>query len=85
MPITKMMFQTERPITDASTIASGRNGITRNHSVIRISDASTRPPTNPATTPTSEPRVIVTTVAARPTKRLIRLPHTNWAHTDRRR
>ena len=36
IPITRMMFWIDGPSTAASTIASGRNGITRNHSVSRI-------------------------------------------------
>ena len=36
MPITRMMFRTDGPRIAASTIASGRNGITRNHSVSRM-------------------------------------------------
>ena len=44
IPITSTMFQIDRASTDASTIASGRNGITRNHSVIRIRTPSVQPP-----------------------------------------
>ena len=44
MPITMMMFWIDGPSTAASTIASGRNGITRNHSVSRISTEPTQPP-----------------------------------------
>ena len=84
MPITKMMFQTFRPSTEASTMARGRKGTTRNHSVIRISTASGLPPTNPAMIPMTDPIRMVETVAARPTKRLTREPQTNWAQTDRR-
>ena len=51
IPITKMMFQTDRPSTEARTMASGRKGMTRNHSVIRIRKASSLPPTNPETMP----------------------------------
>ena len=45
--------------------------------MIRISTASTQPPKNPAVMPTTEPMAIVSTVAAKPTNRLIREPHTN--------
>ena len=51
IPITKMMFHTDRPSTAASTIASGRNGITRNQSVMRISTESVQPPKNPDSDP----------------------------------
>ena len=82
--MTKMMFQTFLPRTEASTMARGRKGTTRNHSVIRISTASGLPPTNPAMMPMTEPIKIVSTVAASPTKRLTREPQTNCAHTERR-
>ena len=59
IPITKIMFQSERPSTAASTMASGKKGITKNHSVTRISDESTLPPTNPEVIPTAEPMRIV--------------------------
>ena len=84
-PITMMMFQIERSSTAASAIASGRNGITRNQSVIRISTVSSRPPKNPAVIPISDPIAIVSTVAARPTNSEMREPQTNWAATDRPR
>ena len=44
IPITRMMLRIDGPSTAASTIASGRNGITRNHSVSRISSAPVRRP-----------------------------------------
>ena len=44
IPMTMMMFSTDAPSTAASAIASGRNGITRNHSVSRISTPPTRWP-----------------------------------------
>ena len=65
--MTMMMLVSERLSTEASTIANGRNGITRNQSVSRISTASVHPPKKPDVTPTSEPIAIVRTVAARPT------------------
>ena len=55
IPMTRMMFWIDGPRTAASTIASGRNGITRNHSVRRISTASVQPPKKPAVIPTTEP------------------------------
>ena len=79
------MFQSERSSTAASAIASGRNGITRNQSVIRISTVSIHPPKNPAVMPISEPIAIVSTVAANPTSNETREPHTNWAATERPR
>ena len=44
MPITTMTFRTLGPRIAASTMASGRNGITRNHSVTRTSTAWNQPP-----------------------------------------
>ncbi len=43
-PMTIAMLSSDRPRTLASTIASGRNGITRNQSVSRISAESVNPP-----------------------------------------
>ena len=77
IPMTRMMFSTDGPSTAASAIASGRNGITRNHSVTRMSTPPTRPPKNPATMPTHVPITIASTVAVRPMSRLIREPQTN--------
>ena len=84
-PITMMMFVTDRPITAASTIASGRKGMTRNHSVNRMSTEPGSPPKKPATMPTTEPITIAITVAASPTSRLMREPQTNCAQTLRLR
>ena len=44
MPITRMMTHSDWPRIEASTIASGRNGMTRNQSVIRIRTVSGQPP-----------------------------------------
>ena len=74
IPMTRMMFSIDGPRIAASTIASGRNGITRNHSVTRIRIEPTMPPRKPATMPTTEPITIASTVAARPTIRLMRAP-----------
>ena len=75
--MTRMMFHTFRPRMEARTMASGRNGMTRNHSVIRMRIESMRPPTKPEMIPTTDPIEIVKTVAANPTKRLTRDPQTN--------
>ena len=85
IPITRMMLPIDGPSTAASAIASGRNGITRNHSVTRISTPPTRPPKNPAVTPTSDPMTIASTVAASPTSRLMRAPQITWVSTLRPR
>ena len=74
IPITRMMFLIDGPRIAASTMASGRNGITRNHSVIRMRTAPKTPPRKPATIPTMEPISIASTVAASPTSRLMRAP-----------
>ena len=76
-PMTKMMFRSDGPRIAASTIASGRNGMTRNHSVIRESTLSTLPPKKPAATPTSVPMTIAISVAAIPMSRLGRDPYTS--------
>ena len=73
-PMTRMMFHTDGPRMRASTIASGRNGITRNQSVKRISTDSVHPPRKPAAMPTTLPMSIVRIVASNPTSRLIRAP-----------
>ena len=65
-PMTKMMFQTFLPRTEASTMARGKKETTRNHSVIRISTASGLPPTNPEMMPMTGPIRIVRTVARQP-------------------
>ena len=71
------------PSTAASTMASGRNGMTRNQSSMAMSNRSTRPPTKPAVTPTAEPMTTATTVATTPMKRLMRAPQMSWARTLR--
>ena len=43
-PMTMTMLSSDRPSTVAITIASGRNGITRNHSVSRNRIAPVQPP-----------------------------------------
>ena len=83
--MTRMMFRIDGPRIAASAIASGRNGITRNHSVSRISTPPMRPPKKPAAMPTTEPISIARTVAARPTSRLIREPQMNCVSTSRPR
>ena len=85
IPMTRMMLRIDGPSTAARTIASGRKGMTRNHSVIRMSTLPTQPPKNPAVIPTTEPITIARMVAARPTRRLMRDPHTNWVQTLRPR
>ena len=70
--MTRMMFWTDGPRIAASTIASGRNGITRNHSVTRMSTPPIAPPKKPAGIPTTEPMRTASIVAARPTSRLMR-------------
>ena len=72
---------TDGPRIAASAIASGRNGITRNHSVSRIRTPPNRPPKKPAVIPTTEPITTASTVAARPTRRLIRDAQMNWSMT----
>jgi hypothetical protein len=85
MPMTRMMFWIEGPRIAASTIARGRKGMTRNHSVRRMSTDSTQPPMKPAVIPTTEPMTIARTVAARPTSRLMRAPQMNCVITLRPR
>ncbi len=81
-PMTKMMLRTDGPRIAASTIASGRKGMTRNHSVKRGGvAASIQPPKKPAATPTTVPMTIAIIVAASPTSRLTRAPYTNCAQT----
>ena len=43
IPITMITLRTFGPRMEASTIASGRKGMTRNHSVTRISTADGQP------------------------------------------
>ena len=85
IPITMMMLRTDGPRIAASTIASGRNGITRNHSVIRISTPPILPPKKPAAIPTIEPITTASSVATRPTSRLVRAPQMNCVRTSRPR
>ena len=59
-----------RPSTAASTIASGRNGMTRNQSVRRISTDSVRPPKKPGDDPDDRADDDREHVATSPTNRL---------------
>ena len=83
--MTRMMFCTDGPRTAASTMARGRKGITRNHSVTRMSTESTAPPKKPATMPTAEPMTMARTVAASPTSSEMREPQMNCVMTSRPR
>ena len=85
IPMTRMMFSIDGPRIAASTMASGRNGMTRNHSVRRMRTASVQPPMKPAVIPTTEPMTMARTVAARPTSRLMRAPQMNCVSTLRPR
>ena len=82
-PMTTASVVADDPSTAASTMASGRNGMTRNQSSMAMSNRSTRPPTKPAVTPTAEPMTTATTVATTPMKRLMRAPQMSWARTLR--
>ena len=83
MPMTTMMLIREAPSTVARTIASGRNGITRNQSVNRLSTRPNPPRKYPDMIPITVPINIDMTVAASPTTRLIRAPHTIRARIER--
>ena len=76
--------RSERDSTEASTIASGRNGITRNHSVSRMSVPSVLPPAYPATIADDGPEHDRDDASRRcPTNRLTRAPHTKSVSTLR--
>ena len=83
MPITTMMTPSEGLSTEASTIASGRNGMTRNQSVRRIRTVSDTPPRYPATMPMNDPITIEIAVASSPTVSETREPQIVRVRTDR--
>ena len=68
--MTRMMLRSDGPRIAASTIASGMNGMTRNHSDSRERTESVQPPKKPPTTPTIVPMITAMSVAATPTSRL---------------
>jgi hypothetical protein len=82
-PITTMITNSEGPRIDARTIASGRNGITRNQSVSRIRTTSDFPPKYPATIPITAPIATEMSVAKSPTMSDGRDPHTVSVNTER--
>ena len=82
-PITIAMLSNDRPSTLASTIASGRNGSTRNHSVSRNSTAAGHPSKNPDISPTRVPITIEISVASNPTPSEMREPQISSVSTER--
>jgi hypothetical protein len=82
IPITKMITPSDGPRVLASTIASGRNGTTRNQSVTRISRLSVTLPKWPATMPT-DPITMHSSVAVKPISSEIRAPQISSVSTDR--
>ncbi len=82
-PMTITMLSRTRPRTLAITIASGRNGITRNHSVSRNRTAAAHPSKNPDVRPTTVPSTIEISVASRPTNSEIRAPQISRVSTER--
>ena len=81
--MTKAMLASDGPSTVASTMARGRNGITRNQSVTRISTESVQRPKWPAAMPTTEPITIEITEARNPTSSDTRDPQMVRASTER--
>ena len=81
--MTKAMLASDGPSTVASTMARGRNGMTRNQSVTRISSESVQRPKWPAAIPTTEPITTEMTVARNPTTSDTRDPHRVRASTER--
>jgi hypothetical protein len=81
--MTKAMLASDGPSTVASTMARGRNGITRNQSVTRIRAESVQRPKWPATMPTTEPMTTEITVARNPTVSDTRDPQRVRASTER--
>ena len=67
----------------ARTSASGRNGITRNHSVTRNSTAAGQPSRKPEASPTVVPITIEMSVASSPTNSETRAPQISWVRIDR--
>src|SRR3954453_6292100 len=82
-PITIATLNRERPSTLASTIASGRNGITRNHSVSRNRISPIHPSKKPDASPIRVPITIEIAVANSPTNSEIRDPQISRVSTDR--
>ena len=90
MPMTKMITTSDIRIPNTSVAAEPTTswmigvrirartnvGITRKKSVTRMRPESAKPPTNPATIPTTTPRKTVTNVASRPIDSEIRAPWT---------
>ena len=64
-------------------MASGRNGITRNHSVSRKKIRPTHPPKKPETSPIRVPITIEISVAISPTSREMREPQISRVSTER--
>jgi hypothetical protein len=83
IPITMVMTPREGLSTEARTMASGRNGITRNQSVRRIRTLSDTPPRYPATIPMRDPIVIEIAVASSPTVSETREPQIVRVRTER--
>src|SRR5512132_1486375 len=83
IPITRVMTPREGLSTDARTMASGRNGITRNQSVRRIRALSDTPPRYPATIPMNDPITMEIAVASSPTVSETREPQIVSVRTER--
>src|SRR3954447_21285713 len=82
-PITMAMLSSDRPRMLARTMASGRNGMTRNHSVSRNSAAAGHPSKNPDISPSRVPITIEIAVASSPTSSETRAPQMSSVSTDR--
>jgi hypothetical protein len=83
IPITMVMTPREGLRTEARTMASGRNGITRNQSVRRIRTLSDTPPRYPATIPMNDPITMEIAVANSPTVSETREPQIVSVRTER--
>ena len=85
-PITMMTAMIRGTVggnTTARTIASGRYGMTRNHSVNRLRMPPVGPRKWPEPMPIRVPITIAITVAQRPTSSEMRLPQITIVSTDR--
>ena len=90
-PITRMTIESfpkgrlpaRAPRSDTSTIASGRNGMTRNQSSIAVSVWSIQPPKKPAEMPMTPPMTAETSAAEMPTIIEMRVPRIRSERTSR--
>ena len=71
------------PSSATSTIASGRNGITRNQSSTAVRPLSIHPPEKPETIPMKPPITADTSAAQTPTVSEMRVPSTSSEYTSR--